>query len=120
MGSARATVAILGGDPVTGRSLEALLQAAGYRARSLAEERMDEINEVLADSQLLVVVPSSSSAFRNVLLRALSSLPSAGMPVLELLPVDGEQIFRTQHVLAWPCPPEKLKRAIETALHSRR
>lgn len=118
MGSARANVAILGGDPVTSTSLEALLQAAGYRARSLAEDRIDELDHVLVNSRILIVAPTPSSEFRKVLLGALSGEPPADIPVVELLPVDGEQMFPGAHVVAWPCSPENLERAVDTALRS--
>jgi hypothetical protein len=119
VGSSRDTVAIIGGDPVTARSLEALLLAAGYHVRSLAADGVDEIEEALAGSRLLIVAPSPGPRFRRVLPRALSRQPLAGIPVLELLPVDGGRIFRGEYVLAWPCSPARIKRAIETALHSR-
>lgn len=78
-------IAILGGDPIIGGSLEALLRAAG-----------SEFREVLRD-----IVPSWTVV---------------EIPVLELLPVNGEQIVWGEHVVPWPCSPERLKRAIDSAL----
>jgi hypothetical protein len=117
VGSARVDVAVLGGDPVTGRSLEALLQAAGYRAWSLAEDQVDDLGEVLALSRVWIIAPDLSSRFREVLLRALSE--EAEVPVVELLPVDGVPMFRGAHVVAWPCPPEKFERIVAAALRAR-
>jgi hypothetical protein len=117
MGSAQAKVAILGGDPVTSRFLEALLRATGYRAWSLPEDRVDEIDQVLADSRLLIVAPSPSAKFRNVLLDRLSGQPTVEIPILELLSLEGERIFQGERAALWPCSPEALKRAVDSALH---
>ncbi len=113
-----AKVVILGGDPVTSGSLEALLQAAGYCARSLPEARLDEIDEVFPDTQLLVVAPAPSAKVRTILLNMLSDQPTVEIPVLELLPLDGERNFPGERAVLWPCSPETLKRAVDSALHS--
>jgi hypothetical protein len=119
VGSARVDVAILGGDPITSRSLEALLQAAGYYARSLGEDQVDDLGEVLTLSRVLIVAPAPSSGFREVLLRALFEETQAEVPVVELLPVDGKLRFRGAHVLDWPCSPEKLEQTVAAALRAR-
>jgi hypothetical protein len=113
---AQAKIAILGGDPIVGGSLEALLRAAGYRAWFLSEDKVDEAGEMLANFQLLIVASAPSSEFREVLPEAVSSRATVEIPVLELLPVNGEQIVQGEHVVPWPCPPERLKRAIDAIL----
>jgi hypothetical protein len=104
---------------VIARSLEALLQAAGYQAWHLPEDRKDEIERALAGAQLLIVAPTLGSEFRKALAHALSGRSEVGIPVLELLPVDAERFIRGENVLAWPCSPEKLRRAVASALLSR-
>jgi hypothetical protein len=116
MVSARAKVILLDGDLMIGESLEALLQASGYRARFLSETNVDRIGEVLVDSQLLILPPALSPEFRKVLSDTILRGSAAGVPVLELLPVDGDQSVRGEHIVPWPCSLEKLKLAIESAL----
>jgi hypothetical protein len=116
-------VATFDGDQVVREALEVLLQAAGYRARSLPESVTDELGELLADSQLLIVAPALSTKRWQALLDvALSPKASVKIiPILELLPVNGEeeQHFRG-HVVLWPCSVEELKQAIETVLAAQR
>jgi hypothetical protein len=116
MVAAKAKVTILGGDLIIGESLEALLQAAGYRAQFLAETRVDRIEELLDHSQLLIILPALSPEFRKVLSDTMLREPIAGIPVVELLPVNGEQSIRGEHVVPWPCSLEKLKLEIDSAL----
>ena len=110
-------VAIVGGDPVIGEALEVLLQAAGYRARFLSEPVADKLGELLVGSQLLVVAPTLNAECWKTLLDVVLS-PAVKVPVLELLPADGERHFRGEHVLLWPCSTEELRRAVDTALLS--
>ena len=116
MVAAKAKVTILGGDLIVGESLEALLQAAGYRARFLSETRVDRIDELLVDSQLLIIFPALSPEVRKVLSDTMLRQPTVDIPVLELLPVNGEHVVRGEHIVPWPCSLEKLKLAIESAL----
>lgn len=111
-------VAILGGDPIIGGSLGALLQSAGYRAQFLSENRVDKIDELLAGSQLVIVAPSASSEFEKALLERMSRQPALERPVLELVPVNGEQSVR-EHALPWPCSLEELERTINSVLLAR-
>ena len=116
--TARVNVVIVGGDPVIGRALEVLLQAAGYRTWFLSEPVVDKLDELLADSQLLLVAPALRTERRKALLNVVSG-PSAlvKIPVLELLlPDEGEEHIQGQHVVFWPCSMEELKRAINVAL----
>jgi len=119
MVAAKAKVTILGGDLIIGESLEALLQAAGYRARFLSESRVDKIDELLVDSQLLIISPALSPEFRKALSETMLRKPTVEIPVLVLLPVNGEQSVRREHIVPWPCSLEKLKLAIDSALSTR-
>ena len=114
----QARVAILGGDPIIGGSLEALLQAAGYHARFLPETGLDRIDELLAGSQLVIVAPLASSELEKALLERMSRQPTLEIPVLELVPLNGEQSVR-DHALPWPCSLATLKRTINAVLLSR-
>jgi hypothetical protein len=53
-------VAIVAEHPVTGRMLEMLLQSGVYNARFLYKLREDELGDLLADSQVLLIAPLSS------------------------------------------------------------
>ena len=121
MSTAHTKVAIIGGDPVVGEALEALLQAAGYRTRFLPESVMDELlGALLADSQLLLVAPVLSARRRKALLEmVLSPMMPVTIPVLQLLPANGGQHHQGEHTVLWPCSGEELERAIEVLLLDR-
>jgi hypothetical protein len=110
-----AEVTVVGGDPVIGEALEALLRAAGYHARFLFEPAADGLAEALARSRLLVVAPTLSAEFSRAFLEAMLD-PEVKAPVLELLPADGEQRLPGAHILLWPSSMAKLERAIDAAL----
>ena len=108
---------MVGGDPIIGAALEALLESAGYHARFLPESVMDELGELLADSQLLVVAPDLREELRQALLRlVLSPKGSVKIAVLELLPANGEEQRFRGHAVLWPCSVEDLRRAIDATL----
>ena len=108
---------MVGGDPVVGGALEALLESAGYHARFLPESMMDDLGELLADSQLLVVAPDLSAELQQPLLRlVLNPKRLANVAVLELLAADGEGQRFGGHAVLWPCSVEELRRAIDAAL----
>jgi hypothetical protein len=116
MVSAPAKVAILGEDPVIGRSLEILLQAAGYRARFLRGHVGEVREEPLADFHVLLVGPELSTEHRKALVdKILSPAAPSRIPIIELLPASGEH-FLHGHVVIWPCAIKDLKRAIEAVL----
>jgi hypothetical protein len=119
--AARVKVVIVGGDPVIGRALEVLLQAAGYHTWFLSEPVVGKLEELLADSQLLLVAPALRTERRKALLNIVSG-PSAPVkiPVLELLlPDEGEEHIQGQRGVLWPCSMEELKRAINAVLLAR-
>ena len=117
MSTAYTKVTIVGGDPVVGEALEVLLQAAGYHTRFLPEFVMDEPDEMLADSQLVLIAPALSAKRRKAFLEMMLSSPkTVNIPVLELLPANGGQHLHAEHIVLWPCSREELKQAID-ALH---
>jgi len=110
-------VAIFDGDPVVREVLEILLQAAGYRPQFLGELAGDELSQLLVDFHLLLVTPDLGVERRKVLLEMMSNPTMlTKIPILELLPGDGEQIVRGGSILLWPCSAEELKRTIEATL----
>ncbi len=100
-----------------GRSLEALLQAAGYDGRYEPEPSADGFAELLADSRLLLVAPGLSAELRETLADTVVR-PATKTRVLELLPANGGKAVGIQGAQAvrWPCPLEELRRRIRAAL----
>jgi hypothetical protein len=114
--AARAKVIVVGGEPATGRSLEALLQAAGYDAQFQPEPLADKLGELLADSRLLLVLPALSAECRKALTDVVIRTATK-IPVLELLPANGGEVVGIQgaDAVPWPCPVEELQRRIRAA-----
>ena len=114
---ARAKVIVVGGEPATGRSLEALLQVAGYDTRFQHEPLTDELGELLADSRLLLVAPGLSVESRKALTDMVMHA-ATNIPVLELLPANGGEDMGIQgaDVAPWPCPLDELRRKIRATL----
>ena len=113
-------VAIVGGDPVVGRTLETLLQGGGYGARFLNKLAEDELSEMLADSQLLLIAPPLSGESWRVLQRVVFGPAPVEIAVLELLAANGgEEPAQRRSVLCWPCSAEELKRAVDAVIISR-
>ena len=100
-----------------GRSLEALLQAAGYDARFQPEPLADGLGELLADSRLLLVVPALSAESRKALTDVVTRTATRIL-VLELRPANGGEAVGIQgaDVVPWPCPLEELQQRIQAAL----
>ena len=116
MTTAGARVIVVGGDPVMGRSLEALLQATGYEARFQPEPSADGLGGLLADSHLLLIAPGLSAEIRKALVDVVMD-PATKIAVLELLPANGgEQNIQGVGVAPWPCSVEELHRRIRAAL----
>ncbi len=99
-----------------GRSLEVLLQAAGYDAWFQPEPLADGLAKWLAGSRLLLVGPGLSADSRKALTDML--MCTTKIPVLRLLPANGGEVVGIQGVdsVPWPCPMEELKRRIRAAL----
>jgi hypothetical protein len=110
-------VAIYNGDSVVRKAVEVLLQAAGYRVRSLREPTVGDLDELLVDSRLLLVTPDLSAGRRRNLVDSLSRLSAlAEIAILELVPEGAEPNLRGASVVPWPCSMEQLSRAIDSAL----
>ncbi len=119
--AARAKVIVVGGDPATGRSLEALLQAAGYDARFGPEPLADGLGELVAHSRLLLVAPGLSAESRKAVGNAVIRTATK-IPVLELVPANGGEVMvgiQGADAAPWPCPMDELQRRIRAALLAR-
>jgi hypothetical protein len=114
----RARVIIVGGGPVVSKALQAILGSAGYCAQFLRESALEEVglDESLAESHLLIIAPDLSAERLQSLLGIVGPASSVKIPVLQLVPVNGEQRRLAESIVHWPCPMEELRRAIETAL----
>ena len=100
-----------------GRSLEALLQVAGYDASFQPEPLAAELDKLLADSCLLLLAPGLSTEFHKALTNMVM-LSAMKIPVLRLLPTNGGEVVGIQGVdfVPWPCPMEELKLRIRATL----
>jgi hypothetical protein len=112
-----ARIAILVGDSVVGRALEALLQGLGYNTRLIEESDAEEPAEALVGTQLLLTAPTVSTESRTRFLAAMRSTPgTATIPVLTLATDYGEEPADQANIVPWPCRLEVLKAEIEAAL----
>ena len=102
---------------MVGRSLEVLLQAAGYDVRFQPEPAADVLNELLVDAELLLVVPALSAQSRKAL-TDVGTRTATRILVLELRPANGGEAIGIQgaEAVPWPCPLEELQQKIQAAL----
>jgi hypothetical protein len=109
-----ATIAILGGNPVIGKALEALLASTDYVARFFAEYPEGDA-EGLGEAQVALVLPTPSSGRQEELIAMIRNTPSTtNLPVIELITTPSEDGHSTR--LPWPCSIEDLQRAIDETL----
>ena len=111
------TIAILGGNSVAGRALEALLQGVGYDTR-LIEDPLERLPEQLLEGvRLLLLAPTLSAESRETLLAEMgSTLDAANIPVLTLSTSLKEALAGGPAFIPWPCRLEDLTNKIEAAL----
>lgn len=115
--SVTATLAILGGDAVVGRALEALLQGLGYDTLLIEEYGGGNPEELLRGIQLLLAAPTADIEFRERFLAAMRSTPAtAAVPVLTLSTVVNQEMADQPGLVLWPCRMEDLRTEIEAAL----
>jgi hypothetical protein len=111
------TVAILGGDPVVGRTLELMLERAGYDARFLNGSFIDKPVKLPEEVRLVILAPGLHYKGRERFLNSMENAPAAAkVPVLELVRAsERERAARLGYVL-WPCRAKDLKQEIEALL----
>jgi len=120
-------IAILGGDQLVGRSLEAALRGVGYDADFLngsylsGSSLTDRPAEWFDGVRLVVFTPRMSTERRKALLSSLREAPpSAEVLVLELVigSDDASENGREELVrlVSWPCSTQELGRKIKAAM----
>jgi hypothetical protein len=111
------TVAILGGDSVVGRALEALLQGLGYDTLLIEESGAGKPEELLRGIQLLLAAPTADIESRERFLVDMRSTPgTAAIPVLTLSTTAKKDMADQPGLVLWPCRMEDLRTEIEAAL----
>ncbi len=112
-----ATVAILGGDSIVGRALEALLQALGYDTLLIEESGAGKPEDLLRGIQLLLASPTADIESRQRFMAEMRSTPgTAAIPVLTLSTAVNKDATNQPGVVLWPCRMEDLRTEIEAAL----
>src|ERR687898_415211 len=111
------TIAILGGNSVAGRALEALLQDVGYDTRLIEDPPERPPEQLLEGVRLLLLAPTLSAESRETLLADMgSTLDAANIPVLTLSTSLKEALAEGPSFIPWPCRLEDLTKKIEAAL----
>jgi len=111
------TIAILGGNSVAGRALEALLQGVGYDTRLIEDPPESTPEQLLEGVRLLLLAPTLSAESRETLLAEMgSTLEATNIPVLTLSTTIKEALGDGPVSIPWPCRLEELTRKIEAAL----
>src|SRR5215210_8164140 len=110
-------IAILGGNSVAGRALEALLQGVGYDTRLIEDPPESPPEQFLEGVRLLLLAPTLSAASREAFLAEMGGpLDAAHIPVLTLSTTIREALGDGPAFIPWPCRLEDLTRKIEAAL----
>ncbi len=107
-------MAILGGNSVAGRAIEALLQGVGYDTRLIEDPPEGDPEELLEGVRLLLLAPTLSAESREALLADMGGAP--GIPVLTLSTGLKEALGDGRALIPWPCRLEDLTKKIEAAL----
>ena len=118
------TVAILGGDPMVGRTLELMLDRAGYDARFLNGSFIEKPAAMPEEVGLVILSPGLHRKGRERFLRGRENGSGAAtrVPVLELISASGKgraeqpgYVPQSGYV-PWPCPVKDLELEIEAVL----
>jgi hypothetical protein len=112
------TVAILGGSPVVGRSLEVMLKSAGYDAQFLNGSFIDKPAELPEEVGLVILTPELHYKGRERFLkgRENTSAGTTKIPVLELVTASEKERADQVGYVLWPCRVKDLEREIEVVL----
>jgi hypothetical protein len=113
------TVAILGGDPVVGRTLELMLKSDGYNARFLNGSFIDKPAELPEEVRLVILAPGLHHKGRERFLNRMEDAPAAKkVPILELVRASERERAEQLGYVLWPCPANDLKQGIEAVLRA--
>jgi hypothetical protein len=119
-GSAASTIAILGADTVVGHALCALLEGSGYDTIPLEAYPTGVVDELLDDSDLLLIAPRLDEDVRQAFLGAMgkSAPQRADVSVIVLSTALEEGLPEKEGVIRvpWPCETQALVERIEAAL----
>jgi len=114
------TIAILGCDPVVGRSLSVLLEGSGYQTTLLDSYPTGVLDELLEGAHLLLLTPRVDEGVREAFLGAMGkSTPQVGdIPVIALHTALEEDLPEKEGVISvpWPSETKVLVDRIEAAL----
>ena len=112
------TVAILGGSPLVGRTLEVMLKRAGYDARFLNGSFIEKPAELPEEVGLVILTPGLNPKGRERFLRVREETPAVTpmVPVLELISASGKGRADQPGYVPWPCPVKDLELEIEAVL----
>lgn len=115
--SAATTVAILGGDPVVGRTLELMLQITGYNARFLNGSFADKPAELPDEVRLVILTPGLNQKGRERFLNSMQDTPAPKkVPVLQLVRASEREQTKQAGYVLWPCRAKDLRQEIEAVL----
>ncbi len=110
------TVAILGGDPVVGRTLELMLKGAGYDARFLNGAFINRPAELPEEVRIVILAPGLHPKGRECFLNGMESASTtAKITVLELVRASDRARDDQRGSVLWPCRVQDLKQEIEAA-----
>ncbi len=102
---------------MVGRSLEVLLQGAGYGTRIIEEPTTEKPHDLLEGIRLVLVAPTPSTESREHFLASMESESGgSAIPVLTLSVVLTTVPCDQTGRVPWPCRLEDLKSQIEAAL----
>jgi hypothetical protein len=111
------TVAILGGDPVVGRSLELMLESAGYDARFLNGSFVEKPAEMPEEVRLVILTPGLHYKGRERFVNSMENGSAAKkIPVLELVRASEREQAKQLGYVLWPCRAKDLSQEIEAVL----
>jgi hypothetical protein len=115
--TAPTTIAIVGGNSVAGRALEALLQGVGYDTRLIEDPPEGPPEQLLEGVRVMLLAPTLGAESRETLLADMgSTLHAKNVPVLTLSTTFKEAPGDGPVLVPWPCRLEDLTKLIEAAL----
>jgi DNA-binding response OmpR family regulator len=115
------TLAIVDGDPVTGRALRVLLEGAGYKVHYMAQPIDGHLRELLEDAELLLLPHTLGPKARDAWVDSIAEIPElASLPIVALTSYGDEPTHGGAHGLAghvpWPSSIGVLMEHIEAVL----
>lgn len=110
-GDAPPAVAVLGGDPVIGKAIEAMLLDAGYSAIAFAVPPVNGSRHLLDGAQVLLFAPGADAEEREAFLEN-----RTGTPILELVTVLDRASGGQSGSIPWPTGVEEIVEEVDSIL----